>query len=354
MQNGTYIPTAIPFGYYRGPNGIAVHTDEARCVSSVFELYLAGYSSDEIADHLNEAKSEVPVLTKIKWTRQAVVRILRNEKYTGDSLWQKTYRSDSLPRKAHVNKGERTQYFVSNTHPAIIDQVTFQKTQDLLLLRKDSFHRECDACGDVLQGRIICGCCGSRIRSKRTRGIVYRVCRGHDTKKDTCGIKQIPDSAIHAAFLRLYHKLKHHGGSILKELTNNLQTIRRSRMLWSQDVVELNKRISELTSQNQMLAELKQQGLVDPDFFISQTSQLAEQLRAAKLEKQRHMDAEGDDTIARTQELIEVLDAAPDFLPEFDGELFVELVDRIIVEDHTRLRFRLKNGLEVREPLERT
>jgi hypothetical protein len=137
-------------------------------------------------------------------------------------------------------------------------------------------------------------------------------------------------------------------------MLNDLQTIRRSRMLWSQDIVELNKRISELTSQNQMLAELKQQGLVDPDFFISQTSQLAEQLRTAKLEKQRHMDAEGDDTIARTQELIEVLDAAPDFLPEFDGELFVELVDRIIVENHTRLRFRLKNGLEVREPLERT
>ncbi len=49
-------------------------------------------------------------------------------------------------------------------------------------------------------------------------------------------------------------------------------------MLWSPDVIELNKRISDILSQNQMLAVLKQQGLVDPDIFISKTNELAEQL----------------------------------------------------------------------------
>ena len=94
--------------------------------------------------------------------------------------------------------------------------------------------------------------------------------------------------------------------------------------------------------------------LVAPDIFISRQNELAEQLRAAKLEKERFLKAEEDQTIQQTQELIEALEAGPDFLDAFDGELFRELVDKIIVESNDRLRFRLVNGLELTEPIERT
>ena len=52
--------------------------------------------------------------------------------------------------------------------------------------------------------------------------------------------------------------------------------------------------------------------------------------------------------------MIEALEAGPGFLDAFDGELFRELVDRIIVESNDCLRFRLVNGLELTEPIERT
>ena len=120
------------------------------------------------------------------------------------------------------------------------------------------------------------------------------------------------------------------------------------------DIIELNKRISSITSQNQLLAMLKQQGGVDPDIFIARSNELAEQLRAAKQEKERLLDQEGDDTIARTKDLIEVLETGPEFLESFDGELFGELVDKIIVESNECLRFRLNNGLELTETIERT
>ena len=94
--------------------------------------------------------------------------------------------------------------------------------------------------------------------------------------------------------------------------------------------------------------------LVDPDIFISRQNELAEQLRAAKLEKERFLEAEEDQTLQQTQELIEALEAGPDFLDAFDGELFRELVDKIIVESNDHLRFRLVNGLELTEPIERT
>lgn len=77
--------------------------------------------------------------------------------------------------------------------------------------------------------------------------------------------------------------------------------IRSHHLLWSVDVIELNKQISNLTSQNQLLAMLKQQGGVDPDIFISRSNELAEQLRAVKREKRRLRNGlELAETIERT------------------------------------------------------
>ena len=99
---------------------------------------------------------------------------------------------------------------------------------------------------------------------------------------------------------------------------------------------------------------LKKHGGVDPDIFISRSGKLAEQLRAAKQTKSRLMDAEEDQTITKTQELLDILDDSPEFLDAFDGELFGELVEKIIVDSNERLRFRLINGLELMETIERT
>ncbi len=82
-------------------------------------------------------------------------------------------------------------------------------------------------------------------------------------------------------------------------------------MLWSPDVIELNKRISDILSQNQMLAVLKQQGLVDPDIFISKTNELAEQLRKLKFEKERLLEAKTNDTLFQTKQIMEVIRDAP-------------------------------------------
>lgn len=118
--------------------------------------------------------------------------------------------------------------------------------------------------------------------------------------------------------------------------------------------MELNNQIADLTRQERLLAVLKKQGAVDPDIFISRTDRLAEQLRAAKQTKSRLLNAEEDQTIDRTQQLLTILNDAPEFLEVFDGELFGELVDKIIVESNERLRFRLINGLELTENIERT
>ena len=134
----------------------------------------------------------------------------------------------------------------------------------------------------------------------------------------------------------------------------NLQKIRFSRMLWSEDVISLNKKISDVLSQVQFLTQLQQAGGVDPDTFISSNNKLSEQLRRLKQEKARLLDTDSDDLADRTRDLMDALEDGPDFLDSFDAELFDALVEKIIVDSNERLRFRLKNGLELLEQIERT
>ena len=80
----------------------------------------------------------------------------------------------------------------------------------------------------------------------------------HDVDKRACALPPIPEVQIQQAFLRLYYNLKHQGSRILPDLITNLQSIRERKFLWSVDVIELNKQIAELTSQNQLLATLRE------------------------------------------------------------------------------------------------
>ena len=163
----------------------------------------------------------------------------------------------------------------------------------------------------------------------------------------------MPEETINNAFCRLYYKLKHHGTTIFTQMLSNLQKIHCARMLWSEDIISLNKKISDTLSQVQFLTQLQQQGGVDPDTFISSSNKLNEQLRRWKQEKTRLLDTDSDDMIDRTREIMDVLTDGPDFLDQFDAELFDALVERITVESNERLRFRLKNGLELTEQIER-
>ena len=130
--------------------------------------------------------------------------------------------------------------------------------------------------------------------------------------------------------------------------------IRKRQMLWGADVVEINKRISDIISQSHRLAALNRCGSVDPDIFIAKSNQLAEQLRKAKQQKEKLQKQGDNDLIETTGDLMDVLSDGPEMLEVFDEELFRELIDTIKVESNTQIQFRLVNGLGLRETIERT
>lgn len=352
MQSGEFITCKAPFGYRLRNGKLEVEESEAEIIRLIFNRFLSGYSTSDIAEEVTNLGIPTRDGTPY-WQQTTISYVLRNERYVGNALLQKKYTTQTLPYQKKRNHGEQEQYFVTGSNPPIISKEIFNAAQSLIHRRAQKIATEKPSELSLAQ-KLHCSNCSATFKKKLIRQTTYWVCRTHDRDKSKCLITQIPQETIYRTFLRLYYNLKHYGEPILAQMLTSLQTIRNRRMLWSLDVIELNKQISELSSQNQMLTTLKQQGLIDPDIFISQSNELTEQLRATKLKKERLLVADGDSTIAQTQELIDILEAGPDFLDTFDAELFGELVDKIIVDSNEQLRFRLKNGLELTETIERT
>ena len=354
MRDGTFIPPFLPYGYKTVDKKIYIDEQQAEIVRQIFMSYLSGQSMDAISEQLNA--SRIPLHTNgadRPWRRWIISYILSNEKYTGDSLWQKTYTTATFPTIQKKNNGERMQYYVENTHPAIISKDIFNAAQKLM--RGRSKRNASDLKLDTpFRQRMVCGNCGSPFRLRRDRDRTYWSCKLHSESSEKCSISQIDEQEIMATFCRLYYKLKHDGNPIFTQMLSNLQKIRYSRMLWSEDIIALNKKISDTLSQVQFLAQLQQAGGVDPDTFILSNNKLSEQLRRLKQEKARLLDTDSDDLADRTRDLMDALEDGPDFLDSFDAELFDALVEKIIVDSNERLRFRLKNGLELLEQIERT
>lgn len=354
MQDGTYIPANLPYGYVLKDHTIQIVPQQAVVIQRIFTEYLSGKSTEQIATDLR--KDNIPCKSgHIAWNSTSIRYIISNEKYAGDSVWQKYYSTDTLPYQCRLNRGEKTSYFAYETHEGIISKEEFNRANALMKSRASKITLTQNN-PYAFRKRLICSDCSSLLRRKVVRNTTYWVCIGHDKKRNgiQCNLQPMAESKIMAAFLRLYYNLKHYGNPIFVQMLSSLQEIRNRRMLWSEDIIELNNQISQLTSQNQMLATLKEQGLIDPDIFISQSNELTQQLRTAKLKKERLLTTDDDHTIDRTQNLVEILEAGPDFLDSFDAELFGELVDKIIVDSNEQLRFRLKNGLELVEAIERT
>ena len=112
MRTGNYITNATPFGYTQINHQLVPEKNNAMIVNDIFKSYLSGMSINEIAEHLNTIYPK----ENSKWNPRTIHAILRNEKYIGDSLYQKTYTTDSLPLKRYLNTGQRSKYYAMETY----------------------------------------------------------------------------------------------------------------------------------------------------------------------------------------------------------------------------------------------
>lgn len=114
------------YGYDTGPDGgLVINPDEAAIVRWIFERYISGNSLGKITAELEERGIPSPT-GKPTWNREAINKLISNEKYTGRVLLQKTISAGGTKIK---NNGFMDRYLYSDSHEAIISDETFKAVQ---------------------------------------------------------------------------------------------------------------------------------------------------------------------------------------------------------------------------------
>ena len=134
MQEGLYrFSVKNTLGYYRDYSGrIKIEPAEAEIVHYIFDSFTEeGASPAEIAKSLTKQGIRSPMGMEC-WRPSTIYSILKNEKYCGDVLYQKSYSKDYLTHKSVKNKNVLPQWYWENNHPAIIKREQWNKAQELL------------------------------------------------------------------------------------------------------------------------------------------------------------------------------------------------------------------------------
>ena len=126
----------LPYGYESINRQIQINKEQADVVQKIFSDFLVGRSTEQIAADLR--LNNIPCKNgRAQWDSSSVRYILRNEKYTGNSKWQKYYTPSTFPFHCKINAGEVQYYWAEGTHPAIISEQEYQLAQKLLESRSE-------------------------------------------------------------------------------------------------------------------------------------------------------------------------------------------------------------------------
>ena len=353
MERGEFVASSPPYGYRNAGGGrLEIVPEEAEVIRWVFESYLNGQGITAIAEEMN--RRGVPKKHGgAAWIPYAVACWLRNEKYTGNTLCQKTF-TTGFPYISVKNRGEVDQFYVENSHPAIISQEIFDKVQALRKKKKAPVSAPSKF---PLTRKIICGECGATFyRTVDRHGANDWVCSGHkDGKrngKGACPNLPVRERDIYTAFIRMYNKLRLHEGIILQPALRQMEDLEIAVQRENPAMLEINRAIAQATEQNYKISRLRSSGLLDDDACSAKLAALEAQLTQLRAKRRRLL--KNDDISEAAEALrqtLDILHQGPERLDEFDEELFNEMVEKIIVDADHVLRFRLRGGFDVAEPL---
>ena len=119
-------------GYEKDEKGdLVIDERQAAVVRRIYREFLDGKLPLEIAKELNR-EGVCGVHGRPCWAAVTIIRMLKNEKYVGDLLMQKTYTKDFMGKVQIKNSGEVEQYYIRDNHPAIISRQEWDLAQQML------------------------------------------------------------------------------------------------------------------------------------------------------------------------------------------------------------------------------
>ncbi|MCR5540675.1 MAG: recombinase family protein [Ruminococcus sp.] len=348
MANGTFEQGVAPYGYTKVDGKIVIDQETSKIVKDIFKWYLEGIGATSIARILND-KGILTGMNEIAWTHRMVIYVLTNEKYAGDTLIQKTFTTEVLPVKRHINRGERDKYYISNTHEPIISRVDFDKVQEILSEQKEKYYvaaKEKHPLGSMIK----CSYCNKTYRRKNSNGKYYWSCITHDSQADLCPAHMILEKRIYDAFIKLCNKLIIHSGDILIPLRHELKELYSTKYSSNSVVMDLRRDISEINEQKHVISRLRTKGFLDEKKYNEQLLVLENKHSKIKHELAKLSNSEReDDTLEQLDTLIDCFENRS-IMTEFDKEIFGIIVEKIIVKGND-LEFYLISGLRFSETI---
>jgi DNA invertase Pin-like site-specific DNA recombinase len=332
-------------GYTKDEDGnLIIVPEEAEIIKRIYREYLEGKSLAGIGRDL-EKDGILTAAGKPKWRPETIKKILNNEKYIGDALLQKTITVDFLTKKRVKNEGHLPQYYVENSHEAIIPKELFLQAQEELHRRNNIYtgtdkNKRIYSSKYALSTITFCGDCGDIYRRvywnvHGRKEFVWRCVTRIEEGPKACKNRTVKEGELYDAVMTAINRLLAGGDNMIKTLEENIHAV-------IGDTTEFQ--ISEI---NTMLEE-KQKELIslankgkDYEYLADEIDNLREKRQTLLVE-----DASLSGENERINELIEFIRNNKYRTQRYDDALVRKLIQNVTVyEDHFVICF--KSGIEV-------
>lgn len=332
-------------GYTKDENGrLVIDPEQAEVVRRIYREYLDGYSGDKIAAGL-ERDGILTGAGNPHWHTSTIAKILRNEKYMGDALLQKTYTVDYLSKKRIKNNGIMPQYYVENDHEAIIPKEIFMRVQDELVRRRlvkvsPNGRKHGFSSNHVFSQMIVCGECGELFRrvhwnNHGCRSIVWRCLSRLQSTGVVCHARTVNEEVLKKVVMQAFNELLRNKSAYQKRLRDNLAVVLCG---YSDDeALEIDKRLAEL-----------QQELINHASRKEDYNDIADEIFWLREMKQKNFTdtAVRDEQVKRINELNDFISQQDTELTEFDESLARRWLKEITIWSD-RITVELKSWMSI-------
>ena len=352
-------------GYRKGPDGRPeIIPEQADAILMMARDFLDGSSLEAIKEKL-ESQGVLTATGGKTWSKESIKRILRNERYMGDTLLQKTYTTNFLEGKVKKNQGEVTQYYIHGSHPAIIPREMFFRIQEEFARRnskkaanakKSKTNRGRFTSKYALSERLVCGECGSYYRRVTwnihgRKEIVWRCINRLEFGPKACGKSpSLVEESLHHAILEAIRSLvdghqEEMAASLRETLIDCLagETDGESPQALQGRIEELEQefdRLLPMAAEENEVIDRKLKLINDELLQLKQKKKRAEH-SAKQMEAQE----------AKAKEVMAMVSAEDLDLTEYSDTLVYRIVERVTVLSKEEIRIRFVGGLEISQPL---
>lgn len=354
-------------GYRKGNDGNPeIIPEEAEIIRNIYDWFLAGKTPREIIDLLITDGIQTKC-GKQKWSVGTIQSILRNEKYCGDAILQKTVTIDCISKTHKKNTGEAPMYYVRNNHEAIVTREQFNKVQEELLRRNTIVPKNASKAISA-QGRysryalteiMHCDECGSRYKrctwaKKGVRKIVWRCMSRIEHGTQYCkNSPSLEESKLHQAIVRAINRFNQENETtyrlLMKASLSDALGIGGSNEemeLLTRRIDSLNKKMMALVSE----AVAEGQSIDDNEGEFKEISDEIAQLnnRVSTIKELMTNDENAKNRLESINAKVEEL---KDGITEYDDTIVRQMIECIKVYDDNKIEVIFGGGTSIIEEL---